>query len=292
MGLCALTVPTRGEDLATLATGATKDAETAHGARMDAARDVLRALALDPENVDAQATLGRVLLEPPRELPAAAATEHAAQRGEERAEGARLGFRAFVSYLIAFPVMVLAGIRSPIMVLAGLFATLAAMLIAKRIQTKRVTGPTGFYGLLALSIAIVALQSTWLGPFVLTPVAATITVSVFALYAERHERKSVVAAGILMVSLPFLAELIPGLPHAFDFDAGTIVLHPRSLELPPTATTFGLVYTTLGFVLLPSIFLFRLRDTLRVAEERTFLQAWTLRQLFPKATASGAIRSP
>lgn len=181
--------------------------------------------------------------------------------------------------------MVFAGIRSAPLVLAGLVATLVALFLARRIQSRRRAESVDFYVLLAVSIAIVALQSTWLGPFVLTPVAATITTSMFALYAEKRERPVVVAAGAFMVSLPFLVELVPGAPRAFEFDAGRIVLLPRSLELPRFATMVGLVYTTLGFVMLPSIFLFRLRDALRVAEERTFLQAWTLRQLFPKAAA-------
>ncbi len=45
--------------------------------------------------------------------------------------------------------------------------------------------------------------------------------------------------------------------------------------------------SALGFALLPAIFLFRLRDSLRAAEDRTFLQAWTLRQLVPSSGAAG-----
>lgn len=56
-----------------------------------------------------------------------------------------------------------------------------------------------------------------------------------------------------------------------------------SLDLPPTLTTVGLLYTSIGYVILPALFLGRLRDALRASENRTFLQAWTLRKLFPKA---------
>lgn len=37
-----------------------------------------------------------------------------------------------------------------------------------------------------------------------------------------------------------------------------------------------------GYVLLPAFFLTRVRDTPSVAEDRIFLQAWTMRHLFPK----------
>jgi serine/threonine-protein kinase len=254
--------------------------EPAHEARLDAFRGVLRALALDPSHEGALQTLGRLLLEPPAELPEAAKAERDRMRVDERAEGAGLGFKGFLSYLAAFPLMVLAGVRSPLLVLSGLVLTLGAAGLARRAQrTKRVSSGA-FFTLLAVCVAIVVLQSTWLGPFVLTPTAAALTLSVFALYAERRERRIVLFAGVAMIALPFLAELVPGLPPAFSFERGAIRLHARALELPTTMTVIGLVYTALGFALLPAIFLFRVRDTLRVAEDRTFLQAWTLGQLF------------
>ncbi|MBL9021920.1 MAG: serine/threonine protein kinase [Myxococcales bacterium] len=256
------------------------DPEEAHAARLESFRGVIRALALDPSNEGAQSTLGHLLLDPPKEMPSAARAERDRLRAEERAAGAGLGLKGFLSYLLAFPLMVLAGVRSATFVLSGLVATLVAAALARYVQKTKRASSGVFYTLLAVCIAIVALQSTWLGPFVLTPTAAALTLSVFALYAERRERALVLLAGTAMIAIPFLAELVPGVPHAFSFEAGEIVLHPRALELPVVVTVIGLVYTALGFALLPAIFLFRLRDTLRVAEERRFLQAWTLHELF------------
>ena len=270
----------KANELCALATAKEADPERAHEARLDSFRGVVRALALDPSNEEAQTTLGRLLLEPPKEMPAAARAERDRLRDEERAAGAGLGFKGFLSYLLAFPLMVLAGVRSAVFVLSGLAATLVAAAIARYVQQTRRASSTVFFTLLAVCVAIVVLQSTWLGPFVLTPTAAALTLSVFALYAERRERALVLVAGTAMIAIPFLAELIPGAPRAFSFEAGEIRLHPRALELPVVVTVVGLVYTALGFVLLPAIFLFRLRDTLRVAEERRFLQAWTLHELF------------
>jgi len=89
--------------------------------------------------------------------------------------------------------------------------------------------------------------------------------------------------GAVTVLLPFAVELLPGVPHAFSFEAGRMVLHERALALPPTLTTVALVYTSLGYVVLPALFLFRLRDRLGVSEDRLFLQAWYLKHLFPGA---------
>ncbi len=257
------------------------DPERAHAARLESFRDALRALAFDPSHDGALETLGHLLLDPPKELPRAARSERDEMRKEERAAGAGLGVRGFISYLLAFPLMAIAGIRSYGLVLGGLVATLVALVLARVAQKKKLVSSKAFFLLLGVCVAIVVLQSTWLGPFVLTPTAATLTLSVFALYAERRERPVVLLAGTVMIVLPFLAELVPGWPPAVSFRDGSVVLHPRALDLPVVTTVVGLVYTALGFSLLPAIFLFRLRDSLRVAEDRTFLQAWTLRQLFP-----------
>jgi len=107
--------------------------------------------------------------------------------------------------------------------------------------------------------------------------------SLFALYVERSWRPWLLVAGAAMVLLPFAAELIPGLPRGFTFEPGAVVLHARALDLPPKLTSFALLYTSIGYVLLPAVFLGRLRDTLRASEDRTFLQAGPLRRLFPRA---------
>jgi hypothetical protein len=135
--------------------------------------------------------------------------------------------------------------------------------------------------LLALCVVVVLIQSTWLGPFVLIPMATTIVTAIFTLYATPRERPWAIGVGAVTILLPFAAELVPGVPRGFTFDAGNVVLHPRALDLPPLATTVGLVYTTLGYVVLPALFLSRLKASLRQSEDRVFLQAWTLKQLFP-----------
>jgi serine/threonine-protein kinase len=252
--------------------------------RTAAVRDAFRSLALAPEQPDAQGTLARLLIEVPAELPPAAAAEREAARRDERIEGAGLGFRAFASYVLTFPLMLLIGVKSWPLVGAGASFIVAAAMLARHTYKQRIASSGSFYALLALSFFIVAVQGTWLGPFVLLPTSATITTSVFALYAERRERPFVIAAGALMFLVPFLADVLHLVPPGFYFEAGRVVLPERALALPPTLTTAAIFYTCGGYIVLPAIFLFRLRDALRGAEDRRFLQAWYLKHLFPKAT--------
>ena len=266
---------------------ATPPAE-AEAARVAAVRDVFHALALAPEQPDAQRTLARLVLEVPEALPPAAEAERAATRAAERVEGARLGWRAFASYGLAFPLIMLLGVRSWAVVGGGMLVTALAALLARWTYKTRTTATPYFVALLALCFLIVVCHGSWLGPFVLLPTSATITTSVFALYAERRERPIVLAVGAAMFLIPFAAELLGLVPAGFSFEPGRVVLHERALALPRALTTAALAYTSVGYIVLPGLFLFRVRDTLRVAEDRRLLQAWTMKQVFPGGTSPGA----
>ena len=63
------------------------------------------------------------------------------------------------------------------------------------------------------------------------------------------------------------------------------------MELPPGLTMFGLLYTTVTFALLPSVYFGRLREALDRAQQRTFMQAWQLQQLAGEKPAGGATPS-
>jgi serine/threonine-protein kinase len=263
---------------------ATPPAE-ADEARTEAMRGTLHALALSPEQPDAQHTLARLLLEVPKELPPAAKAAHEEMRISARTEGARLGWRAFISYTLAFPLMVVMGIKSWLMIGVGMTCTITAAVVARYAYTRRAVQTTGFMLLLLLSAGIVVVQGTWLGPFVLLPTSATLTVSLFTLYANRRERSLVFAAGACMFLLPFLADVLGLVPPGFSFEPGGVLLHERTLGLTKGATIVGLIYSCTGYILLPVVFIGRLRDTMSVVEDRQFLQAWYMKRMFPKAVA-------
>ena len=259
----------------------------AEPARAAAVRGVFKALALAPEQAGAQRTLARLLFEVPDELPPAVAVERAARRAEERAEGARFASLGFASYVLPFPLILLIGVRSWPVVAGGMILTVLAALFARWAHRTRAMTTLSFMVLLVLNVLVVMFLGSWLGPFVLLPTAATITTSLFALYSERRERTVVLVAGAAMFLIPLAAELFGLVPRGFSFEAGRVVLHPRALDLPPTLTTIALVYTTVTYILLPGVFHFRVRDELRVADDRRFLQAWAMKQLFPRDVPGG-----
>jgi serine/threonine protein kinase len=262
-------------------------ASEAHRSRVGALRDVLAAVALAPEEPRAIESLAKLVLEPPEGIPDEAHTERQEIDDLARTQGALLGYRAFLSFALSFPIMVIAGVRSWPLVAGGMLIVLLTAFIFRWVHHTRVPRTPQFALLLLLCLITVLIQSTWLGPFVLMPIAATIVTAIFALYATPRERPWAIVAGAVTVLIPFALEWVPGLPRGFTFEGGRVVLHPRALELPMAATTIGLLYTTVGYAILPAIFLSRLKNALRQSEDRQFLQAWTLKQLFPRKTPAG-----
>jgi eukaryotic-like serine/threonine-protein kinase len=246
-------------------------------------RDTLHALALSPEQPEAQRTLARLLLEVPKELPKDARADYQALRNSTRLEGARLAFAAFASYLAVIPLVILCGIKSPLVFGCGVAATLAAAIFARAVHRSQHVGRTQFLWLLVLSIAVVWVQGTWLGPFVLLPTSATLTVTLFTFYADRNERWLVLLAGVSMFLVPFLADIMHWVPAGFSFEPGRVVLHERAIGLGKSLTLIGLAYTCTGYILLPVLYLGRFRDAMVAVESRQFLQAWYMKRMFPKA---------
>jgi serine/threonine-protein kinase len=145
-------------------------------------------------------------------------------------------------------------------------------------------GLTSRWAAVTLAIAnatIVALGSGWLGPFVVTPVAALASAVIFILFVRRVDRWLLIGVWALATVVPFAVELWRIFPPAYTFGEGEIILHARLLELPPGPTLAALAYVAVSFLVLLCVYVGRLRDEQRDAERRLFVQAWHLRQLFP-----------
>jgi serine/threonine-protein kinase len=224
-----------------------------------------------------------LLVEVPREMPPAARAEREALLDTERAEGARFMFMVFIAYFAAAPLAVLVGIRSWLIVAVSFIVGTVGAVSSRWMQKRRAVKSKHFMFLLGLSVLVVFIQSTWLGPFVLTPMSAAVGMTVSTIYARRSERWMVVVAGLCMFLVPFLADLLGLVPPGFSFEPGRVVLHERALGLPKVPTLIALGYTCLAYILLPVALLGRVRDTTRALEDRLFLQGWHLRRVFPGA---------
>ena len=252
-------------------------------ARVQALRDALKALALSPDDVEAQRLLLSLVVDGSGALPPDAERAFAEGEVEIRRQGTRFGLYGLFSWLLALPLAWWAGMRAPAFPALLTALTLLTAAYANHLLRRPVHSGRPAILLSLATGAIVALSSGWLGPFVVVPQAACATALMVVIHSARPERPWLIAVWTATVLLPFAAELLGLLPPAYSFRPGELVLHARGLELPPGPTLAALAYTSVAFLVLISVFVGRLRDQQRSAERRLFVQAWHLRQLFPPA---------
>ncbi|MDI1446361.1 protein kinase [Polyangium sp. 6x1] len=262
-----------------------EDAGAAEATRAAAMREVIKALALDPEEADARGLLVKLLLETPEHLPAGVETEMAEAARMSRLHTARFGIYALVGWTATIPVVVWMGVLD-----MGSFAVTSVLCVLSALYAIWIWRSRGATQrqlvVLATGVAATcAALSCWLGPFILTPTAAATTTIWFTLHAERRERWIVALLGGLAILVPFLLELVGFLPRSFSFEAGHLVLHARTVRLAHPGTTLALLYASVTFTVLQPVLLGGLREALSAAERKLFLQAWHLRQLAPAAAS-------
>ena len=259
------------------------DVASAEAARSEAMREVIQALALDAEQADARRLLVQLLLEVPERLPPSVEVEIAEAQRKGRVQMARSGMIALAGWVATIPFVASFGVKDPWSFGAASALTVAAAIYALWLTRSGKPSRRHMLRLAVLLAAVTSALSCWLGPFVLTPVAASCTMAWFTFQGEREERSVIAVLGGLATGVPFLLEALGWVPRSFTFEAGNLVLHPRALFLPATGTTLALVYSSVMFCVLQPVLLGRVRDALNEAERKLFLHAWHLRQLAPDA---------
>ncbi len=180
----------------------------------------------------------------------------------------------------------LIGVRSwpPVLALAGITAAAAAFLYWMSKQPSYGLRHTCTIGVFLAGI--VAMTSCYLGPFAVVPTCAATASITFTTHATRLERwllSGITSAGAMVA---FLVEDTGLFPRAYAFEADRIIVFARAIELPEGATTAAMAYSTLSFIMFAAVLLGRIRDALQESEQRHFLQAWYLRELFPARAAT------
>jgi serine/threonine-protein kinase len=261
-------------------------------ARVEAMRSALKALALSPEDAEAQQMLVSLVIDSSGSLPPEAERELGESDVRVREQGARLGIWAFLSWLAPLLLSLWVGVLDWTMpatlTVLVLLCALTSAIVLRVGQRSRASSII----LSVMSGLTVAGASCWLGPFVLVPAAAAGSALFFVIHSTPDERPWLVGIWATVSLLPFAVELSGKFPPAYSFVNGDIVLHARSLRLPEGPTIAGLAYLSVSFLVLLALFIGRLRDRQRAAERSLFVQAWHLRQLFPAAPAPPASPPP
>jgi eukaryotic-like serine/threonine-protein kinase len=256
----------------------------ANGQHRRAVGELLRALALDPNNDEARSTMVQLLLEPVEKLPEGAYAELAEIDKLDRTRASRANGWAFLAWIAIFPLMFAMGIRERNLLLglgAGCVALIAYtwwMATTQRVQPR--------YMALALvfTFGIVGASTYFFGPLFFTPglsVTAAAS-SLVAIRANRRARYLVLLGSLAAVLVPAILDLTGVIPSRYAFDGTGLTILPGLVNFPGRATWAFLLVANVMTVVVANLLVGRAVARLLRAERRLFAQAWRLRQFLPE----------
>jgi len=248
--------------------------------RARALREVGRALAFDPENREALATMVRLLTTPPKEPPA----EVLAEIEAHNVRRVRLGAIACVIVYAYISLNAITtwqlGVKDPKAVLIA-HVLWGAALIASGVTVFRPS-----YAMLMTVFAIGVTASLYVtgvyGPYLLVPVLLTMHGVLFAQASSRRVRLTVVIATSLAWTLSVFGELNGLFPKVVQYIDGNMVMRSPVLGFPQGQTTFYLYAATLAAIVGPGLVVSALRGAGKKNEDAMRIQAWQLRRLVPE----------
>jgi serine/threonine-protein kinase len=248
--------------------------------RAEAMREAGRAIALDPGNSIAQGVLARLLLTPPREIPAAAREKLERERADVLRRVYRGGAITYLLLLLLIPVIIHLGIAASWPVGVITLELLALGLTCVYAYTRaRVTN----LALLVLfeHFALLTTVGFVLGPLLLTPILMFGTLPIGLMLPILRRPMLVAGAHLMSFVLPMACELAGVVPHTFTLTGG-LTLTPWAAATTPTALAFLIAVIVFTQVIANTYILDAQRGAQDRAQEQLHVQAWQLAQLVPQ----------
>ena len=247
-----------------------------------AMREAGRALALDPQLPGAAELVSRLMLEPPRELPAEVRAAITADDHRVERAVARSGFIAHFAILAALPMLLGAGELAHAVALAAC-ATLSATVTALVSRGRQL--PLKLLAVMALPLIAVV---CWLySPIVAAGLAGLIGF-LLASNPRIPDRRGAALAIIALLSpviLPAIGELLGLLPQTFFVDADGFRLASPAFG-GHAALVYGVIILFIGaLVMMCAVTGRTIRVSERALRHQLQIQTWQLAQLAPASPA-------
>ena len=251
--------------------------------RRDALRAAARALALDPTTREPADLVGRLILEPPAEIPGEVVKELEGIDLEALRASARFGMLAAFAYLVFFPILYWVGFRDLWYMIAGP-ALCAFIIVVEIVIAPRNAYLSGYLGI-AGNLAMFALLAWMISPIVVGPGPAVIMVTLMAAHRKLIRPWLLALLTVAATLTPWFLELAGVLPVRTTVRGAEIILHTEASALDPAGMLAALMIYVAALIHLAAL-LSRLQDDDRRQTRRAMqLQSWQLRQLVPRPTS-------
>jgi len=249
-------------------------------AHATAMRRAGRALALDPENEDAAALVGKLMLEPPKEMPPdliARMDADASIINRERSKKSLLSYGSVVA---------LAGVMIPFMqvknwTLQVSFLVLMAMLCILAYQASR-TGRMRLVPAFIINLLGITLFSQVLGPFMLTPIVTMSVLLAFTSSPRLLARPLIIWSWcVLAIGLPIALEVTGVLPRTTSFHDGMFETRSGFYVLGNLSELL-LIVADVAFMAIAVRFMIAISRRREDMRKKLQVQAWHLEQMLPR----------
>jgi serine/threonine-protein kinase len=238
-----------------------------------------RAVALDPSNAEYFAMLGELMAAPIENIPVAVREQTEEENQRVLHVGAKHSVTSMASWWLFLPLLLWIGIRSPWQAVIIAVPCIAAIVVGIVMMRQATIRAPIQYAAVCCTVAAGMAISRIFGPYVLVPSLIT----TYAIVLQAHPARSLRVMGAIAASVailvPAVLEWVGALPASYVFDHGQWTIVPQLIELPKTGTNVFLVLAHLGMVVVPCLFIARLRRELTQAQIRLAVQAWHWRQL-------------
>jgi len=247
--------------------------------RTTAMRELGRALALEPTNPEHAAMLGAIIATPPRAVPAEVRAAMFAEEQMLVRSGTKHSAAANLMWFLFLPVVIAMGIRSGVATAIVLVPIGLASVVAVLAWRQATVTYTAQLAILGLTLFGMAATSRLYGPLILVPTIIVAITIVIQAHPHAPIRRAVWAMGAIAMILPVLLELAGVIPSSYLFANNQIVIVPQMHDLPRIGSIVLLLGAGMGSLIVPSLFVARLRQALTEAQLRLHLQAWHFKRL-------------
>jgi serine/threonine-protein kinase len=241
-----------------------------------------RALALDPTAKEAAELVGRLMLEPPPEVPRDVVEALDRLDEETVRRNAIPAVVAYTIYLLFVPLIMWVGVDDPLYLGAMIAGVLVNGYLAFDLaHSKRAMSPLRFRLVVFANVALIFVMARMFTPFLIAPGLAVGTLLTVSLHPKFGRTWFLIAAMSAAVVVPWLGEVVGVWPPTISSVDGGILLQPPGGDLKAFEMQIALVAYVVALCTIVGLLARRVVESERSTRRTSYVQAWHLRQLVP-----------
>ncbi len=250
--------------------------------RAVAMREAGRAFVLDPTNKIAQDVIARLMLEAPKQIPAAAREAADLERAKMRRHLFRWGAASYAIVMAGLAGLFVFPVRHAWPIVASMIGSGAiAVLLAYMSRRLMPMRSPWYMWILAIHTAVLIGSSFIFGPLLIVPIFLCGSLTVILNMPVGYTPHVIVVAHVFAIALPIATELLGITPGTFAFAGDRAWFAPYAVELPPYGFAIVLVVAFVIQIVNSTMTTINQRQGQTRSLDAVHAQSWHLEQLLP-----------